>query len=157
MSTKESIELDGQRAAAEILSRLPSQTRTRLIESIRVINPRSALRLELSVSDVILEQSARDLAPKKRSSELAKEPSREPIRELALSTENTRREPQAKATTEIIQTHQQTEITPPISRREVVAREIEATGAKVTKSLDAAYPEEDARPVERRRFGGRVV
>jgi flagellar motor switch protein FliG len=45
-SMDESITVDGARIAAEILERLPSATREELVESIRVINPESALKIE---------------------------------------------------------------------------------------------------------------
>lgn len=46
MSTDETIDVDGPRAAAEILSRLPRETRSRLVESIRTINAASAVKIE---------------------------------------------------------------------------------------------------------------
>jgi hypothetical protein len=145
MSTKESIELDGQRAAAEILSRLPRSTCARLIESIRVINPQSAGRIELLVSDVKLELPKRQLTQ----------------RDLTISTTNAPREPQENIPAHLIQPQQRAETIEPkslaVTTRKDLAKDLEATQAKPIRTLDAAYPEEAPAPVVRRRFGGRVV
>jgi hypothetical protein len=46
MSRDRSLNINGLKIAAEILCRLPGETRERLVESIRDVNPGSALKIE---------------------------------------------------------------------------------------------------------------
>ncbi len=46
MSKDETIQIDGAAAAARILGKMPASDRKRIVESIRVLNPESAVRIE---------------------------------------------------------------------------------------------------------------
>jgi flagellar motor switch protein FliG len=59
MSTDETINVDGPRAAAQILARLPRETRSRLIESIRTINPKSAVTIESIIIETLSSSASR--------------------------------------------------------------------------------------------------
>jgi flagellar motor switch protein FliG len=63
MSTDETIVVDGPRAAAEILSRLPRDARSRLVESIRTINPSCAVKIETIIIQSLSAPPSRSAAP----------------------------------------------------------------------------------------------
>lgn len=52
MSKDPTVTIDGAKVAAAIITRLPNATQTRLVESIRVLNPTSAIKIEAIISHV---------------------------------------------------------------------------------------------------------
>lgn len=59
MSKDETIDVNGPRVAAEILCRLPSATRAQLVESIRLVNPESAVQIESIIVQTLATAASR--------------------------------------------------------------------------------------------------
>jgi len=171
MSRDETIVVDGPRVAAQILCRLPRDTRARLVESIRVINPQSAVQIESiivsslavsverSVSQPRFQKSAltsQTLKSKESSSSIVNVPDtklQELLRdvspqELAASLANAPRDAQEKVFSNISSTKQREVIDElrELPQVQASSHSSEVNGAKLNKNVDDVYSDDTPTP-----------
>lgn len=178
MSTDETIDVDGPRAAAEILSRLPRETQSRLVASIRTLNPQSALKIESIIVQTLAgatqrtdsrtkavpatTRSAPTTPPSKDLRSLSEIPDAKlqevlrqvSPRELAVSLQHAPRQTQEKVLSNISSTKQQEVLDELTSLPPIRPSDAEAAQARLLKSVDDVYAEDtpsDAPPVRRLR------
>ncbi len=172
MSTDETIDVDGPRAAAAILSRLPREARSRLVESIRSLNPQSALKIES-----IIVQSLSPTTPREQRPHTAGAPSQvlqklstlpdaklqEVLREvsprdLAVSLSQAPRDTQTKVLSNISSAKQQAVLDELKDLPAVTSRDVEVGRAQVLKNVDDIYVSEaPADPPPPRRLRSRLA
>ncbi len=169
MSKDETIQIDGAAAAARILGKMPAADRKRIVESIRVLNPESAVKIET----LILAQSLPPITKKPsgaaRTTIPAKKPARPitevtslsdrdlqdvlrevPQRDVVLSLKNATPEVQEKilsnlSETRALQVEMELGELPPIQPDLV-----EAAQARIMRKADEIYTEESQNPAPRR-------
>jgi flagellar motor switch protein FliG len=169
MSTDETIEVDGPRAAAEILCRLPRDTRARLVESIRTLNPQSAVRIESIIVQSLASAASRPTTRTRQADvptrRVASMPSK-PIaaiteipdtklqevlreaspRELAVSLKHAPREAQEKVLSNISSTKQHAVLDELQQLPPMKLTDVEAAQARLLKSVDDAYADDVPTP-----------
>jgi flagellar motor switch protein FliG len=178
MSTDETIDVDGPRAAAEILCRLPRDTRARLVQSIRVLNPQSATKIESIIVQSLSSATVRSTVKPRQSQEPTRgtaskaittitqisdtklqEVLREvPARDLAVSLKNAPREAQEKVLSNISSTKQHAVLDELQQLPPMRLSDVEAAQARLLKSVDDVYAEDaPAPPPPTRRLRSRLA
>lgn len=169
MSTDETIEVDGPRVAAEILCRLPRDTRARLVESIRTLNPQSAVRIESIIVQSLVSAASRPptrtrqadaptrtttatpskpiaaitTVPDSRLQEVLREVS---PRELAVSLKHAPRDAQEKVLSNISSTKQHAVLEELQQLPPMRISDVEAAQARLLKSVDDVYTDDTPAP-----------
>jgi len=181
MSTDETIDVDGPRAAAEILCRLPREARSRLVQSIRSRSPQSALKIETIIVESLAAAAPRTKTRAKvaqvsestsaQSSLQALQPLtalpdakvQEVLREvsprdLAVSLAHAPRQTQAKVLSNISSAKQQAVLNELKELPSLTPRDVEAARTQVLKNVDDAYSAESpAAPPPTRRLRSRLA
>lgn len=185
MSTEETIEVDGPRAAAEILCRLPHDTRSRLVRSIRTLNPASALKIESiivqSLSSVAappassrttqarlpeVTRAAKSPMPSSGITAITSIPDTQlqdalrqvPPRDLAISLSRAPRETQEKVLSNISSTKQRAVLDELKDLPTMKPADVEAAQARLLKDVEDAYSEDSTPPPpETRRLRSRLA
>ena len=169
MSGDKSININGAQVAAEILSRLPSATAERLVESIRSVNPRSATQIET----IIIRQMAS--APKRENDETTialeqqgeseintitqvpgpqlQEVVREvPSRELAISLKNVPDDMREKVLTNLSASKRAEVLDELNSLPPMKLHDVESAQARLLKNVDELYKDTLSTDGRRRRL-----
>jgi len=172
MSTDETIDVDGPRAAAAILSRLPREARSRLVESIRTLNPQSALKIESIIVQSLAPSATRgkDRSASESSSNVLQSLTALPNaklqevlrqvspRDLAVSLSHAPRQTQTKLVANISATKQQAVLDELQDLKSLTPRDVEAARAQLLKNVDGAYAAEaPADPPPTRRLRSRLA
>jgi flagellar motor switch protein FliG len=169
MSKDETIQIDGAAVAARILGKMPAGDRKRIVESIRVLNPESAVQIETLILAQALPPITKKPSGGARTTIPAKKPARPitevtsisdrdlqdilrevPQHDLVLSLKNTSPEVQEKILSNLSETRAlQVEVElrelPPIQ-----ADLVEAAQARIMRTADRIYTEESQNPPPRR-------
>ncbi|MFN4896964.1 MAG: FliG C-terminal domain-containing protein [Pseudomonadota bacterium] len=178
MSKDKTIDVDGPRVAAQILSHLPRDTRTRLVESIRVLNPQSAVKIESIIIKALSPRAPRSSSPQRESHEPTgstnstpistitqisdtrlQEKLREvPARDLAVSLKNAPREAQEKVLSNISSTKQHAVLDELQQLPPMRVSDVEAAQARLLKSVEDVYADDaPAPPPPTRRLRSRLA
>ena len=169
MSKDENIQIDGAAAAARILGKMPASDRKRIVESIRMLNPESAVKIET----IILAQALPPITKKPSSPTRATTPPKKPARPIAevtslsdrdlqdilrevpqqdvvLALKNATPDVQEKilsnlSGTRALQVETDLQELPPVQ-----AEQVEAAQARIMRKADEIYTEEPQNPAPRR-------
>jgi flagellar motor switch protein FliG len=162
-SMDESIAVDGARVAAAILERLPSDTRDELVESIRVINPESALKIEaIMLSAALPAPVKREVVPPIASlTELSDQDVQRLLREvtphdLAISLKTAPVEAKEKILDNLSEARQKQLLAEFSELPPMHPEDVEAAQNRVMRKLSDIYPEQDT-PSEPRRLRSRLA
>jgi flagellar motor switch protein FliG len=169
MSKDDTIQIDGAAAAARILGKMPAADRKRIVESIRVLNPESAVKIETIILAQALPPITKKTSTPGRASTPAKKPARPitevtslsdrdlqdilrevPQQDVVLSLKNATPEVQEKilsnlSQTRALQVEAELRELPPVHTEQV-----EAAQARIMRKADDIYSEESPNPAPRR-------
>jgi flagellar motor switch protein FliG len=135
MSKDDTIQIDGAAVAARILGKMPAADRKRIVESIRVLNPESAVKIET----IILTQALPPITKKTSIPARASVPAKKPARPIAEVTSLSDRDLQ--------------DILREVPQQDVVLSLKNATPevqARIMRKADDIYSEESPNPAPRR-------
>lgn len=168
MSKDETIQIDGAAVAARILGKMPAGDRKRIVESIRVLNPESAVQIET----LILAQALPPIT-KQTSSTARPTPRKKPARpitevtsfsdrdlqdvlrevpqqDLVLSLKNATPEVQEKILSNLSETRALQVATELRELPPMQADIVEAAQARIMRKADELYGDETPNPAPRR-------
>jgi flagellar motor switch protein FliG len=178
MSTDETIDVDGPRAAADILCRLPRDTRARLVKSIRALNPQSAIKIESIIVQSLSSATARSTTTRSPSQQAARgTPAKAittitqisdtrlqevlrkvPARDLAVSLKNAPRDAQEKVLSNISSSKQHSVLDELKQLPPMRVSDVEAAQARLLKSVEDLYADDTpAPPPPTRRLRSRLA
>jgi flagellar motor switch protein FliG len=155
MSKDETIVVDGPRVAAQILNRLPSEARSRIVEAIRSAAPESAVRIE----QILLTELKRPVDGPATSiaaiTELSDREIQKVLREvdsrdLVATLQSAPKEAQEKVLQNLSQSRQQQLVEEMHDLPPLTAREVEAANARILKKVDGLYQDPGASPQPKR-------
>jgi flagellar motor switch protein FliG len=169
MSKDDTIQIDGAAVAARILGKMPASDRKRIVESIRVLNPESAVKIET----IILAQALPAITKKTSSSAKASIPAKKPTRpisevtaisdrdlqdllrevpqhDVVLALKNAAPEVQEKILSNLSGTRAAQVETELRELPSVQVEQVEAAQARIMRKADDIYSEESPNPAPRR-------
>jgi flagellar motor switch protein FliG len=169
MSKDETIQIDGAAVAARILGKMPAADRKRIVESIRVLNPESAIKIETIILAQALPPGTKKTLASTKSSATIKKPARPisdvttlsdrdlqdilrevPQQDVVLALKNTSPEVQEKILSNLsgaraAQVETELRELPPAK-----AEQIEAAQTRIMRKSDEIYSEDSPDPTPRR-------
>lgn len=144
MSKDETVVIDGAKVAAQILNRLPSEARSRIVASIKSANPEAAVRIEQimlqelrgasrvepSSLNSLVDMSDRDVQRLMRQID---------PRDIVMTLKSAPKEAQEKMLQNLSQSRKQEVLEELRDLPKVSPQEIEAASARVVKTIDELY------------------
>lgn len=169
MSKDETIQIDGAAVAARILGKMPAGDRKRIVESIRVLNPESAVQIETLILAQALPPITKKPSGGARTTIPANKPARPitevtsfsdrdlqdvlrevPQQDLVLSLKNTTPEVQEKILSNLSETRALQVATELRELPPMQADIVEAAQARIMRKADELYGDETPNPAPRR-------
>lgn len=169
MSKDDTIQIDGAAVAARILGKMPAADRKRIVESIRVLNPESAVKIETIIVAQALPPITKRPPTSAKPSVPAKKPARSisevtslserdlqdilrevPQHDVVLALKNAAPEVQEKILSNLSGTRAAQVENELRELPSVQTEQVEAAQARIMRKADDIYSEESPNPAPRR-------